>query len=230
MKRLLGLVILFVVLSVCVPSYGYFLIYNVSTTVKGADDNTGAKTTIPLKGYLVLNLDANDALVDANLIMYGNDANTPKKQKVYVQLNQSNDPQIESLAADVWYIGDFIFVDFWNYNFNNRPLYFEILLQGKVALKDIGFGASEKKQVAGSIKGVNMVLDGFQLGPDPNQDVSGTANASATLDLKATQYVNFHSWTQETIILNGDSGRDGLIQILQGKGFVATTLPPPPPD
>ena len=57
MRKLLGLVVLLVILSVCVPSYGYFLIYNVSTTVKGADYATDLKTTIPLKGYLVLNLD-----------------------------------------------------------------------------------------------------------------------------------------------------------------------------
>jgi hypothetical protein len=207
----------------CVPSYGYFLIYNVSTTVKGGDYYTDTKVTIPLKGYLVLNLDADGYEVDVNLILYGNDANTTKKQKVYVQLNQSNDPNIDGLEANVWYISDLMFVNFWWYN--GAPFNFEMMLQGKAALKDIGFGTSDKGWVAGSVKGVNMVWSNFLLGPDLNQDISGTSNASATLDLKATKYVNFNGWTQDTIILNGDGGREGLIPMLESKGYVAATLP-----
>ena len=42
MKRLLGLAVVFVVLCMSVPSYGYFLIYNISAAVKGAD-NSGIK-------------------------------------------------------------------------------------------------------------------------------------------------------------------------------------------
>ena len=69
----MGLVVLFVILSVCVPSYGFFLIYNVTGPVKGVNDE--AKATIPLKGYLVFQLDdIAGTLVDANLIIYGKDS------------------------------------------------------------------------------------------------------------------------------------------------------------
>ena len=72
MKRLLGLAVLFVVLSVCVPSsYAvpiHYLIYNISMTVKGADRATDAIVTIPMKGYLVLLFaDGCDAPLNANL-------------------------------------------------------------------------------------------------------------------------------------------------------------------
>jgi hypothetical protein len=224
MKRLLGLVVLFVVLYMYVPaSYGapasyYFLIYNVSTTVKGADADTDAKVTIPLKGYLVLKFaDGCDTLVDANLILYGNDSNTPKKQKKYVQLNHSDDADL--LGAYVWHVGDLIFVDFWG-----RDIFdFEITMQGKESLKDIGFGTT-KQTVASSIKGVTIVWYDFLLGPSPDQDVSGTANASATLWTTGTKYVNQNGWTQDEII-NGKGLDDGLLQILENKKYSAATLP-----
>jgi hypothetical protein len=216
MKRLLGLAVLFVVLCVSVPSYGYFLVYNVSYTVNGADKSTDAKVTIPLKAYLVVNLDdSNDELVDANLILYGNDASTPKKQKVYDQLNYTGIPG--RLGGHVWYVSDLIFLDFWG----RLPSDFEITLQGKTASKDIG--TVNKKQAAGSVKGVSIVWDGALLGPDPNQDVSGTATASASLNTAGTKSINQHGWTQDQII----EGDGGLISMLEGKGYVKATLPSP---
>jgi hypothetical protein len=225
MRRLLGLAVLFVVLSVCVSAYGnFFLIYNISTTVKGADYNTDAKVSIPLKGYLVLNLtDADGFVADANLILYGNDANTPKKQKVYVQLNYSDSD--EFLNINVWYISDLMFVDFWT----DGPWDFEIMLQGKASYKDVGWGTApgDEAWAASSIKGVSMVWDNFLLGSDPDQDVSGTSNASATLDIKATKYVNAQGWTQEQVIEIGSPAHLGLIPMLESKGYVAATLPLP---
>jgi hypothetical protein len=218
MKRLLGLAVLFAVLSVCVPSsYGdqvtyHYLIYNVSTTVKGADANTDAKATIPLKGYLVLYfVDGCDTPWDANLILYGNDTNSPKKQKVYVQLNRTSDGL---LSASAWHVGDLMFIDFWG----DSPFDFEIMLQGKMSLKDIGFGKDDKRLVASSIKGVTMVEYGFMLGPNGEQGVSGTANASATLYTVATNAVNAGGWSREAVVAE-------LIDILTTKGYVAATLP-----
>ncbi|MGA2071384.1 MAG: hypothetical protein ABSG97_08530 [Sedimentisphaerales bacterium] len=220
MKRLLAGLVVLVMMGMCASSFGFFLIYNVSTTVKGGDSATDAKAAVPLKAYLVLDLnDSNGLLVDANLIMYGNDANTPKKQKVYVQLNHSDDADL--LGADVWYIDNLIFVDFWG----RSPFDFEIMLQGKTALKDVGFGTSDKMWVASSIKGDTMVWDNFLLGPSASQSVSGTANASASLWTAATKYVNAHGWTQEQIIEVGSPDHESLIQILED--FVPATLPTP---
>ena len=74
MKKLFGLIMVLAILGVCVPSsYAlpvptHYLIYNISTTVKGADRETDAKVNIPMKGYLVLLFaDGCDAPLNANL-------------------------------------------------------------------------------------------------------------------------------------------------------------------
>ncbi len=217
MRRLLGLAVLSVVLSMSVPSYGYFLIYNVSSTVKGADQLTNAQVTIPFKGYLVLNIaDGNNALVDANLILYGKNTS---RNNVYVQLNYRGSGEL--VGADVRYIGKDMFVGFGS----KSPYRLEMLMSGRTALKDISLGTSGKKRVAGSIKGVNPVWGGFLLGSDPNQEVSGTANVSATLWAAATRYANANGWTQDQIVLSGDSTKDGLIKILADKGYDSAFAP-----
>ncbi len=215
MRRLLGLVVLFAVLSMCVPSYGYFLIHNVSTTVKGADADTDENVTIALKGYLVLNLDVDGLVVDANLILYGKDYD---KNKVYVLLNNSDiDGFLDEV--DVWYVGDYMFVWFDT----GGPFDFEVMLQGKTSLKDIGDGALLKEPVA-SLKGNINVWEDFVLGPSADQDVSGMGSMSAPLLTKITKFVNENDLTQDEI-LNGTADEDGLIEILEGKGYVAASLP-----
>jgi hypothetical protein len=213
MKRLLGLAVLFAVLGVCVPlSYGSpvtynCLVYNLSTTVKGADADTDAKITVSMKGYLVLYFaDGCDTPMDANLILYGNDANTPKKQKVFAMLNSSDDA--DWLTASAWSVGDMIFVHISG----EGPYEFEMLLQGKKSLKDIGFGAADKRMVASSIKGINMVTDSFMLGPSGTQGVSGAANASATLNVAETRVVNSNGWGPNAAV-------DNLQSLLYNKDY-----------
>ena len=210
MKRLLGLAVLFVVLSVCVPSYGYFLIYNVSGSAKGVNNETPA--SIAWRGYLVLNIDDSDNLMDANLIMYGKDGD---KAKVYVVLNDSDSDGF--LDTSLWWQGNFMVLNFWSYGSN--PFNFEGLILGKEALKDIGFGILDKRWVASSLKGTMMVWDGMLL--DSDDEIAGTGKVSATLYNIATKVVNEDNWTQKEIM-------DELILIVtEDKGYVEATLPPP---
>jgi hypothetical protein len=225
MKRISTILVVLVMMTMCTSSFGFFLVYNVSTSVKGADGATDDKTTVPLKGYLLLNLDnTSGEVVDANLVLYGKDSNTPTKQKVYVQLNDSDANSF--LGASVWYVADFVFVNIWSYE---DPFDFEMLLSGKIKLKDVGKGTSDMEWVASSIKGVNMVWDGFLLGPS-GQNVSGTANASATLNSLTKSFNDtLPSWTQDQII-NGqliDGVNRGIIPDLERKGYInATPLVP----
>jgi hypothetical protein len=226
MRRISAALVVLVMLAMCALSFGnYFLIYNVSATVNGADDDTGVKTTVPMKGYLVVNLTDDDGdFVDANLILYGNDSSTPKKQKVYVVLNYNSD---EFLDVESRVIGDFAFMDITG----SGPFNFEMLISGKQTLKDIGKGTLDKKNVPSSIKGNLIVRTGFLLGPDAEQDVAGTANVSATLWAVATKWVNGANdehvqWTQDEI-LSGRGEDDGLIGILEGKLYRPAVLPLP---
>lgn len=217
MKRLLGLAVLFVVLCMCVPSsYGtsgnYFLIYNVSCTVKGVNNDT--KASIPLKAYYVVNLDSGDNLVDANLIMYGKDSS---KNKVYIELDHdANVPY--KLLEDYWWQdkGDFAVFDIWDYN---TPFDFEGLVVGLSAPKDIGLGTNNKKWVASSMTGPMMIWGDMLF--DPDDDIAGGGTISASLDLKTTKLVNQNHWTEDQII----NGTGGLIQKL--RGYSPATLPPP---
>ncbi len=227
MKRLLGLAVLAVVLYMFVPvSYAqpssfYYLIYNVSTTVNGSDYDAYTAVTIPLKGYLVLEFaDSRDGLVDANLILYGKDEAGSKK---YVQLNLSDDNAY--LSADIWSVGKLINAQLWSTG--EEPFYFGTMLTGKATQKDIGWGASHKKWVATSIKGVAIVWDNFLLGPSADQDVSGTSTVSASLDLKTTKLVNANDWTQEMIIETGGTiaGKYQKSLIEKLAGYSAATLP-----
>jgi hypothetical protein len=222
MRRLMAGLVVLVILGICSPSFGYLLLYKVSTTVRGADDDTGEKATVPLKGYLLLNLDDNNNIDDANLILYGKDTD---KEKKYVLLNDSDTASY--LWQDNWYIGDFMFVDFGGQNGFN----FEIFLSGKTKLKNVGLGNDEKKSIASSIKGVTIAWDGFLLGSSDDQDVSGSAKARALLWKAAIKAINDpdETWTQDEVIVDGKDLTGGhensLIEMLEDKGYEEATLP-----
>jgi hypothetical protein len=210
MRRLLGLVVAFVVLSVSVPSYGYFLIYNVSCSAKGANNNMAAM--IPLKGYLVVNLDNSGDFVDTNLIMYGKNH---LNEKVYVQLNHDGSNPTLNVCVRIHYNGNLVGFDVWDYN--DSPFYFEVFAIGKLAPTNIG---SSTTDAASSLKGPISVWGGMLL--DPTDEIMGTGNVSASLDLKTTKLVNQNHWTQDDII----NGTNGLI-IQKLAGYSLATLPPP---
>jgi hypothetical protein len=221
MRRLVGLAVLFVVLCVSVPSYGvvssnYFLIYNVSCTVKGA--NNSNKASIPWKAYCVVKLDGSDSLVDVNLIMYGKDST---KAKVYVELDYHATGSYY-LDEDLWWQGDFVVLDFWDYT---DPFDFEGLVTGLSAPKDIGLGTTQKKWVASSLTGP-MTAYGSMLF-DQYDYIAGGGIISASLDLKTTKLVNANGWTQENIIETGGdiAGKHQKSLIERLAGYSAAVLP-----
>jgi hypothetical protein len=219
MRRLLGLAVMFVVLCMCVPSYGdYFLIYNTSCTVKGA--NNSNKTSIPWKAYCVVDLNDSDALVDVNLIMYGKDST---KANVYVELDYDATGG-RNLQAQSWWQGDFLVLDIWDYN---TPFDLEGLVVGLTAPKDIGLGTLNKKWVASSMTGP-MTLWGSMLF-DQDDYIAGGGTISAKLDLKTTTLVNKNGWTQDQIVETGGTiagkHQNSLIQILTAQHYSPATLP-----
>jgi len=219
MRRLTGLAVLLAVLYICTPSYGnYFLIYNVSYTVKGV--NSGQPASIPLKGYLVANIDDSDgSIADANLIIFGKDS-LNNNQKTYVQLNYQGGNSSLNIRARTYYNGNFAGFDIWSYHYS-ADLYFEIFGVGKMVSKDIGTGLLT--YVATSLKGSVSVWGNMVLNPD--DDVLGTGNISMSLWLPETKYANASGWTQDQIVVSGDSSHQGLLQMVTGKGFVAVTMP-----
>jgi hypothetical protein len=209
MKRLLGLVVLFVVLCVSVPSYGYYLIYNLSGSIKGV--NNGAPASISWKGYLVMHI-IGSTVLDANLITYGVDSS---KNKVYVE-HDKDATGATKLVVIPDELGSFpnIFITA-DLVCNTADFDFEGLTVGKAALVDIGTGGTQG--AAKSAKGALIVRSGMLL--KSTDDIVGTGTVSSSLWLPATKYVNQNNWTQDQIINAGDSHQKSLTQMLEAKGF-----------
>ncbi|MGA2093482.1 MAG: hypothetical protein ABSH16_08770 [Sedimentisphaerales bacterium] len=223
MKKLMAGLVVLVFLGMSALSFGngtYILIYNISASVKGADDDTGLAATIPLKGYLILNLSAPTTVVDANLILYGKDTT---KAKVYVNLGY-NTPTDQHFV-DIRQVGDFFFLEIGEYT-DAGPFYFDVFVMGKWKEKSVGPLVAGNKAVASSMKGIFVVWDGFLLGPSADQDISGTSNISLTLNASGTKWANGNNEEDEiktpAQIVDEVIGLDGM---LTDKGFQPAVLP-----
>jgi len=216
MKRLSALFVVLIMLGICTPSYGYFLIYklsgtirgiiyNPSDTIKGVDDTN--RVTIPFKGLLVMNIaldEVNDTntLIDANLIVYGKDANN---HKVYVQLNASDsngflDPFILERGNKR---------HFYKLN-GNSPFDFNSFMMGNVGKVNIGL--TKRILLAPTLRGTITAEDSVFL--DLDHKITGVGTISASLFTLATKGVND--------LNNPDPitprTQDGIINALKGIG------------
>jgi hypothetical protein len=54
MKKLLALLLLLAMTTLCPTSYGYILVYKMKTTLVGVNNVTGKSVNIPLKGYFII--------------------------------------------------------------------------------------------------------------------------------------------------------------------------------
>jgi hypothetical protein len=189
MKRLSALFVVLVMLGISTSSYGYFLIYNLTGTIRGiiynrADTNTMGiddtnAVTIPFKGSLVMNLDNDtNSLIDANMIIDGKD---PNGHKVYVQLNASDsngflNPNILERGNKRRF-----------YVLNGKsPFDFNSFMLGTVRNTDIGL--AHRKLIATTLKGAITVEDSIFLDVDHN--ITGVGTISASLFTLATNGVN----------------------------------------
>jgi hypothetical protein len=205
MKRLSAILVVLVMLGICTSSYGYFLIYNLSGTIRGTDGTVDIKkVTTPFKGYMVLNVDNDtNSFSDANMIIYGKD---PNHHKVYVLLNATDsnaflNPNILFRAKR----------NFYELN-GGSPFDFRITMLGHVYKTNIGI-SHERKDIAPALGGVITSQEGMFLGLD--QELAGTGNISAMLYTIATKGVNdpnnhISPHTQSEIV-------DTLKEILESK-------------
>jgi len=201
-------------LGICTSSYGYFLIYNLSGTIKGTDGTVDiTRVTIPFRGFLVMNFDNDtNSLVDANMIIYGRD---PNSHRVYVQLNAHDSNEFLDAFILTQNVRNF-------YGLNgNSPFGFGSLIMGNVHRTNVGSGI--RKDIATALSGPITEEEGIFLGLD--QDITGLGNMSATLYIIATRGVNSpHNHvaphTQDGII-------DTLKVILAEKHYKAVSIPSP---
>jgi hypothetical protein len=190
MKKMMAAALLAMVLGVCAPAQGnHLLIYKVKFTAKGVDGD--ATTKLPVKGFMIMDIDTHDNIVDVNLLLYGkdNDAN-----KVFIELDE-----IDS-------VGDLLDVTDEVLGTSDEHLIIRMEttelcginaeLVGKRKLRDVGAG--DLKLAASSIKGVMGIWSGMLFYDD--QEIYGTSTITLSLHTKATKYYNGLSATSDDAV------------------------------
>jgi hypothetical protein len=212
MKKLMTLFIILVMLGTCSTSYGMFLIYKASCSVKGVDDVSGLSVKVPLKGYLVLGFSDEGAFQDANLIIYGKKADG---SKVYLQLNYSDSNSFLNIGmVGVGnYPNSYFVIGITCYGEDN-PYEFESYVMGKMKPRDIGFGTTDLWLVSSSLKGV--FTSWYDMLLDKDQDIYGSGSMSMKLDDSMTKLFNSQPRAQAKAVSD-------IIDILQHGGYLPGT-------
>jgi hypothetical protein len=181
MKRLLGLGVLFVVLSMCVPSYGYMLVYNVTGGIKAAEWYGEKLISVSVKGYLALDIDSDSNVInDTNMVLYGKDASGN-----LVYYKESRNLISSAFGMDWSTTGGIVGFDAWD---DSPPFNYHFMMTGAVKATDVGLGANSKRPAASSLKG-SLVSWWAQL-LDGDQMLFGSGAATMKLDIKQTKAAN----------------------------------------
>jgi hypothetical protein len=214
MKGLSALLAALVMLGICTPSYGYFLVYKLDGMLKGTEGAVDIKKeTTDFKGYLVMNIDANtNELIDANMIFSGKD---PNHHKVYVLLNSTDSNGF--LDASILYRDD---RNFYELN-GHTPFDFKIFIRGDVHKEDIGLPRDQR--IASSLYGAITNESGMLLAV--GQELAGTGNISVPLYTLSTKSTNnpdniFAPWTQDAVV-------NTLKDVLAEDHYKQVYIPPP---
>jgi hypothetical protein len=150
MKKLLTLLVMLAVLGMCAPSYGYLLVYKLSSTMKVIDYASDSSGNLPVKGYLAVDIvDEDGSLDDATMVLYGKDGDG---DKIYFVQEYDTD----GFDMDWYEAGNYLGVDIWNDA--DEPFDYEIVLTGDLKNKNVGFGSgSADRRIAPNILKGTMV-------------------------------------------------------------------------
>jgi len=193
------LAVLFVMLAVlCVPSYGYILVYNMSGSYKALD--TAAERVHPssFKGYLVMDVnDANGAIEQSTAIFYGRNAGGGK---VYIT--------VSDVVYDCGQYGQYMTIELLLDGYN-----LDAVMIGKVKTMDVG--GSLFTGVGTNLKGNLLFIYendyGYLL--DATQYLSGSGTSSLSLNTSRTREANTYGDAFEDIVSEYQT-------LLVNKGYV----------
>ncbi len=206
MRRLLVLLVTMGVLGVCAPSYGYILVYKLSSKVKAVYEDANALGGIKVKGYLALSIaDGTEAADDMQMVLYGYDV---LGNKIYYVENFEGN-------ADLLWTEEGAYVTLYITN-HREQFYYDIWLTGTIKEKDVGFGADDLRSAPGSLKGSFASTSGLIL--DDSQLLFGSGSISMSLDKSRTVSANDLSATVDQVI---SSVVDGLIE----NGYAESGIP-----
>jgi hypothetical protein len=195
MKKLGMLFVMLAVVCVCVPSYGYMLVYNMSGSYKTLETTAEILYSSSFKGYLVMDVnDANGAINQSTAIIYGKNAGGGK---VYI-----------TVSDVVYACGQY--GQYMNIELYMKDYQFDTVMIGKVKTMDVG--GSLFTGVGTSLKGHLLFYeDGYLL--DNTQYFTGSGTSSLSLNKSRTKEANVYGDTVDYIVNEYQS-------LLTGKGYV----------
>ena len=166
MKTLKALMVIAIILAACAPSFGYVLVYNVISRVKGVTD-LDSPIGVAIRGYLVLDINASGDLNEADWLTYGKDTDGIK-----TYTSESPDPVLtvngryQTITMDTG--------DGWS-----------IIIMGRITAKNIGL--TDKQAIAYTMAGNFIVNGGFVLDSD---QLTGSGAMVITLNSTKTKAAN----------------------------------------
>jgi hypothetical protein len=201
MKRLAVLCLIIGLIGVCSPSYGYILVYKLTSTIKTVETDANAMMNVKVSGYLALDInDVEEIVDDSRMVIYGKDADA---NKVYYVEDFSGNPRVEWTEEGAYLTVEMI---------NHRGIfYYDLRLTGKIKEKDVGFGADDLRNAASSAKGSMYSTHGSLF--DQGQTLFGSGSATMTLDTKKTKAANdVTPSTLDEIMTEIVAGEGGLVE------------------
>ena len=216
MKRLSALLVMLAVLGLSRPSYGqmdggYILVYKVRCTVCAVDTAANVQVKIPVKGFLVMELEPGGQAVDAGIVFYGRDHGGGK---VFMTAS-INDADLE---LDHNFEGSFATIEMNIYKDGDFPHF--VSMTGR--LKTMNVGIENKNDASRHFRG-NMSLRGGKFLDDVQSPV-GSGHISAILSLSRTRRAN-------AAFENVTSVLDGITAELLDRGYhnLENDVPVPEP-
>jgi hypothetical protein len=210
MKKLLAMLVLLMLLGLCVPSFGnYVLIYRCIISGKALNVDENTLSSGKMKAFLVIEIDdgcepGDYAFIgDASLVLY----DRVPGPKYYAELDNDEGPLEVSLTLTPEPGNeDLAAIELWQ----EEGTYWCAMLTGKLKVVDVGLGG---KSVAPTSLSGRMVIDGSFF---DQADLMGSADIVANLDKSLTKKANQAEMSVWGVVF--DTG--GIIDILEHKGFV----------
>jgi len=205
MKKLLVAGLMIAVLSITAQANAYVLVYNLFGNVQAVDTAANDQVTQWLSGYIVLNVNDADGIVDdSSVILYGRQG---RQDRFY-----AIDDDIVSLTT----YGKYAVLVAGNGQGN------VIILTGR--LRSSNIGDATRQQVAASLSGA-MTMEYGQLF-DTNELLTGGGTMRATLNRWLTRSAN----SSDTVF---DDLVDSILSYLESRGYQQPEdqeVPPPLPN
>jgi hypothetical protein len=193
MKKLGMFFVMLAAVCVCVPSYGYLLVYNMSGSYKTLNTDANALYSSSFKGYLVMDVnDANGTINQSTAVFYGKNGDGGK---VYTTINDV----IYSAGQYGQYMNIELLVDVVAYPDDQH--YFDTIMIGKVKTTDVGGGLFTA--VGTSLKGHWLFYEGKYGGGyllDANQYLIGSGTSSLSLNSSRTKEANAYGDTVDYVV------------------------------